>query len=198
MESYRIAEIAEKTGLNKSTVYKYLDHFHAVLKDSILLDNGVKYIDERGLEIFLQIQSMKAHRNMELDDILKQIINMSGDNGHTVDDSGETDVKTELAVAKKQIEMLEQENRYLKERLSEAEISHQHHESTIQQMQQDATEAQQRSDTIILQLTRQFEQQTMLLEDMRNRSSFWQRIKMGLVRFATPSATEQSVTEQRN
>jgi septal ring factor EnvC (AmiA/AmiB activator) len=74
----------------------------------------------------------------------------------------------------------------------------QSHDAIVLQIQQDSAEAQQRSDTIILQLTRQFEQQTVLLEDMRNRPSFWQRLKMGFVRFATPSATEQNVTEQRN
>jgi hypothetical protein len=53
-------------------------------------------------------------------------------------------------------------------------------------MQQDSTEAQQRSDTIILQLTRQFEEQTNLLEDMRGKfdtatpadhRSLWSRVK---------------------
>jgi hypothetical protein len=169
MESYRIAEIAQQTGLNKSTVYKYLDHFHAVLMDSIRIDNGVKYIDEKGLEIFHQIQSMKAHRNMELDDILKQLLDMSGNNGRNVDNSDETDIKTELAVAKKQIEMLETENGFLKERLSEAVESRQRNDAIIQQIQQDASESQQRSDTIILQFTRQFEEQTKLLEDMRQK-----------------------------
>ena len=100
------------------------------------------------------------------------------------------------------LKQLQQENEFLRAELKKAldqlEESRQSHNTTIQQMQQDFAEAQQRSDTIILQLTRQFEQQTVLLEDMRNRPSFWQRLKMGLVRFATPSATEQNVTEQRN
>lgn len=39
-----------------------------------------------------------------------------------------------------------------------------------------AEEDRQRSDTIIMQLTRQLEQQTLMLEDMRNRS-IWRRIK---------------------
>lgn len=68
----------------------------------------------------------------------------------------------------------------------------------IECLQSELSDSRQRSDTIILQLTRQFEQQTVLLEDMRNKSSFWQRLKMGVVKFATPSATEQNVTEQRN
>jgi len=51
----------------------------------------------------------------------------------------------------------------------------------IQQMQQDAADAQQRSDTIILQFSRQFEEQTKLLEDMREKgelekSSFLRRL----------------------
>ena len=197
MESYRIAEIAHKTGLNKSTVYKYLDHFHAVLMDSVRIENGVKYIDNKGLEIFYHIQEMKAHRNMELDDILKQLLDMYGNNGHPIDNSDETDIKIQLAVAKKQIEIVEKENSYLKERLSQAEVARQRNDAIIQQMQHDSAEAQQRSDTIILQLTRQFEQQTLLLEDMRNRS-FWRRIKVALIGWGRPPVTESNVTEQRS
>jgi excisionase family DNA binding protein len=54
------------------------------------------------------------------------------------------------------------------------------------------------TSTIILSLTQQLERKTVALEDMRNKSSFWQRLKMGLVKFVTPSATEPNVTEQRS
>lgn len=71
------------------------------------------------------------------------------------------------------IERLESEVQYLRDELSKAYAS-------LQAMQQDAAEAQQRSDTIILQLTRQFEQQTKLLEDMRpkdnQKKSFFRRL----------------------
>ena len=108
------------------------------------------------------------------------------------DESNTNEIPNDIIIElKDRIEHQENEIEYLRHELSEAR-------QTIQQIQQDSAESQQRSDTIILQFTRQFEQQTVLLEDMRNRSSFWKRLKMGLVRFATPSATEQSVTEQRN
>lgn len=50
--------------------------------------------------------------------------------------------------------------------------------NALQQVQQDAAEAKQRSDTIVLQLTRQFDEQTKLLEDMRQRqdSKWYQRL----------------------
>jgi hypothetical protein len=40
---------------------------------------------------------------------------------------------------------------------------------SLNHLLQDASEAQQRSDTIILQLTRQFDEQTKLLEDLRHK-----------------------------
>lgn len=49
----------------------------------------------------------------------------------------------------------------------------------------DANDARERSDTIILQLTRQIEKQTLMLEDMRDQS-FWKRIK-ATFGFATSS-----------
>ena len=63
-------------------------------------------------------------------------------------------------------------------------------EQARQQMQADSAESQQRSDTIILQLTRQVEQKTLALEDMRDRS-LWRRIKMAVIRAGAPPATEQ-------
>jgi hypothetical protein len=61
------------------------------------------------------------------------------------------------------VAQLRKENQFLQEELRKAL-------ETIQQMQQDAAYSQQRSDTIILQLTRQFEEQTKLLEDMRQQN----------------------------
>jgi Arc/MetJ-type ribon-helix-helix transcriptional regulator len=57
-------------------------------------------------------------------------------------------------------EQLKEENERLHQRLEQAM-------ETIQQMQSDFESSKQRSDTIILQFTRQFEEQTKLLEDMR-------------------------------
>ncbi len=55
---------------------------------------------------------------------------------------------------------------YLRERLSEA--------------QQTISDMQERSDTIVLQLTKQLENQTLMLEDTRKESerSLWRRVKM--------------------
>jgi len=46
----------------------------------------------------------------------------------------------------------------------------------IECLQSELSLSRQRSDTIILQLTRQFDEQTKLLEDMRHRS-LWSRVK---------------------
>jgi excisionase family DNA binding protein len=71
-----------------------------------------------------------------------------------------------------QIEQLQGENQYLRNKLDQAQ------------------EDRLRADTIIMQLTKQFEQQTLLLEDMRNRS-LWRRLKMAFVRVDAPPVTEQ-------
>jgi predicted DNA-binding protein YlxM (UPF0122 family) len=80
----------------------------------------------------------------------------------------------------KQIEQLLKQIEYLQEELSQSlqreRESRESADAIIQQIQQDAESAKQRSDTIILQLTRQFEEQTKLLEDMRHRS-MWSRVK---------------------
>lgn len=46
----------------------------------------------------------------------------------------------------------------------------------LSQANQTISEMQQRHDTIIMQLTKQLEQQTLMLEDMRHRS-LWRRLK---------------------
>lgn len=74
---------------------------------------------------------------------------------------------------------LKEEVNYLRKQLDDVREERERSYIIIQQMQQDAESAKQRSDTIILQLTRQFEEQTKLLEDMRKRS-LWTRVKTAL------------------
>jgi predicted site-specific integrase-resolvase len=63
-------------------------------------------------------------------------------------------------------------------------------QAEIEYLREELSQARQRSDTIIMQLTKQLERQTLVLEDMRNRS-FWRRIKMAFIRFGSPVVTEQ-------
>jgi len=65
-------------------------------------------------------------------------------------------------------------------------------DTQIERLQSELSESRSRSDTIILQLTRQFEEQTKLLEDMRgkfvsvppaNHRSLWSRVRTAF-RFA--------------
>ena len=76
-----------------------------------------------------------------------------------------------LAEKDARIEQLETENEYLRKQLEQAM-------GTIQQMQTDAESSKERSDTIILQFTQQLNEQTKLLEDMRNQKTqgFWARL----------------------
>jgi len=70
-----------------------------------------------------------------------------------------------IAQMQEEIEYLREENKQLREELSSS--------------RQREDEARQRSDTIILQLTLKFEEQTKLLEDMRKEraSGLWARVK---------------------
>ncbi len=77
------------------------------------------------------------------------------------------------------IQQLEKENEYLRQQLEQST-------RTIQQIQEDSESDRQRSDTIILQLTLKFEEQTKMLEDMRGKfdtatpadhRSMWSRVK---------------------
>jgi len=71
-----------------------------------------------------------------------------------------------------QIEQLQSENEYLRKHLDQAQ-------ETIDNQSLEREKAQERSDTIIMQLTRQLENQNRMLEDLRDRS-LWGRVKMAL------------------
>ena len=77
------------------------------------------------------------------------------------DDNSENQYDNEL------LEQLRKENEYLRQQLEQAM-------GTIQQMQTDSESAKQRSDTIILQLTRELENQQKLLE--YHQEPFWKRV----------------------
>ena len=49
----------------------------------------------------------------------------------------------------------------------------------VEELQAELSETRKRSDTIIMQLSKQLDKQMLMLEDMRNRS-LWRRIKMAL------------------
>lgn len=73
------------------------------------------------------------------------------------------------------IATLRQQNCHLQEVIDRLQTQLSQAHEIIENMQQES----QRSDTIILQLTKQLEQQTLMLEDMRNRS-LWRRVKTAL------------------
>jgi len=69
-------------------------------------------------------------------------------------------------------ENLESEIDYLRKELTQA------HE-TLAEANQTIADMQKRHDTIVMQLTKQLEQQTLMLEDMRHRS-LWRKVKSAL------------------
>jgi chromosome segregation ATPase len=85
-----------------------------------------------------------------------------------------------LAEKDARISELQTEIEYLRQKLDEVEQAHQRTDQIIQQMQADFESSKERSDTIILQLTRQLdclvEQNQLLLEDKRPKRRWYHRL----------------------
>jgi len=79
----------------------------------------------------------------------------------------------------KLIEQLQSEDEYLRQELSKANQTITEDRQALSEMQQRHDEAQRQSNMIVMQLTKQLEQQTLLLEDMRGKS-LWKRFKAAL------------------
>ncbi len=103
--------------------------------------------------VYRWIESGKVH-GIKIDDTWKIDDNVDMTNDMNI-----------VSVLRQQIEQLQSENEYLRNKLD--------------QSQDEAHEDRLRTDTIIMQLTKQLEQQTLLIEDMRHRS-LWTRVKTAL------------------
>jgi predicted RNase H-like nuclease (RuvC/YqgF family) len=143
---YTIQEYADKMQVNASTVYRW---------------------SQQGK---LTTEKIDGVLHVIVDDEKMQDETAKMQNYHGVDLQSPSLIITDMiAEMKERIESLEEENKEKNRQIENLNLF-------IQQMQQDAEAAKQRSDTIILQLTRQFEEQTKLIEDMRHRS-MWSRVK---------------------
>jgi len=125
------------------------------------------YATRLGISMSSAYRHIKAGKleTETIDGVLHVVVNEE-QLGHIEKDNGIIDELRE------RIEHQQEEIEYLRQKLDESEQAR-------QQMQQDSTDAQQRSDTIILQLTRQLSEQTNLLEDMRQSrfEGLWSRVK---------------------
>jgi len=88
-----------------------------------------------------------------------------------VDSDGDND-KKKVAIYQSENSQLRKDIEYLKRRLELAF-------ETIDNLSEERQKAQERSDTIILQLTRQLETKQKQIEDLRERS-LWRRFKVAL------------------
>ena len=76
-----------------------------------------------------------------------------------------------------EIDKLFDTNEQLVRQLREKQEDIEYLRSELSQANQTIADMQQRHDTIVMSLTKQLENQTLMLEDMRNRS-LWRRVKM--------------------
>ena len=103
----------------------------------------------------------------------------------TTYDANTTEIQQQLLENKDtQIEQLQSRVDHLTQLLSEKDgligqlhSELEHIQMTLDEVIQESRESRERSDTIIMQLTKQLENKNLMLEDMRNRS-LWHRVKM--------------------
>ena len=134
-------------------------------ESDVYFDTMSEYVTIQEYAQIKGVSDRTVYRWIKSGDIIVQEIDgrshikVDYDSDDTVDNKSDSENKmSEIQYLKDTIE-------YLQTQLSQAL-------QTIDKMQED----RQRSDTIIMQLTRQLEQQTLMLEDTRNRS-IWRRIK---------------------
>lgn len=153
-----VQEYAEKQGVSVRTVYRWVEQ--GKVKTDRVLDKLVIVSDVTDTNSDSRIKTKDYTNN---DELLPPL-----------------DKRRVIESYEAQIEQLRNENEYLKNKLDKAQ-------ETINAQSVERERAQERSDTIILQLTRQFERQTLMLEDMQNQS-VWKRIKTA---FGFGQRTEQ-------
>ena len=168
-ESYRIAEIAENTGIGKSTVYEYLNNFSEAFQPFQTQIGNAKCLTQEGFDLFKQILDWKRRENLTHEQITERLEKQ----GYIITQKVygnpgifQESYHTEFLILKQKLETVEQEAAYFKAKFEE----------TLQELSEsrkDVEQSRQRQDTIILQLTRQLEEQTKLLE--YHRAPWWKR-----------------------
>ena len=121
---YKIIEASQIVDLSRATVYKYLNEFQTIFKDSIRDVDGVRYIDDEGLYLLKKIKALKVHKNISLNDIETELLKEKYGQCHTdnngVDNGVETkSLKMENALLKEQNETLHEDIRFLREQQQE-------------------------------------------------------------------------------
>jgi len=148
-----VSEYAQKHGLSEETVRRYI-------RDGKVL-------------------AVKNGRSYDIHE------NTTTHNGNTTTYNTNTTEILQQALKEKdeKMEQLQTQIDYLKQLLSEKDgligqlhTQLEHSKMTLDEVLEESRESRKRSDTIILQLTGQFSEQTKMLEDMRQRS-VWSRVK---------------------
>lgn len=116
------------------------------------------YLTAQFLQLLVHINDLRKNKGLSLGEIEQILKDSSNNGGHKSKETVNDSVKT----LKQENESLKQENEFLKERLKRAEERN-------EQLVSELSDSNQRHDTIVLQFTRQFEQQTKVLEDLRQK-----------------------------
>lgn len=157
-DRYKVAEAANLAGLSKPTAYKYLQYFNSPFTELTEQIDDVTYLTAEGLQLLVHINDLRKNKGLSLGEIAEILKDSSNNGSHKSKESVNDSVKN----LKQENELLKQENEFLKERLKQAEERN-------EQLVTELSDSNQRHDTIVMQFTRQFEQQTKVLEDLRQK-----------------------------
>ncbi|HIE28734.1 TPA: hypothetical protein EYP66_15760 [Candidatus Poribacteria bacterium] len=173
---YRLQEVCSLTGLGRSTLFKYLSVFGELLEDSVYTKDGMKYITQQGLELIKQIINMKEQGHQTLKGIKEKLMNSDIIGCHAVHTDVYDTIDPLFDRLKRENERLLEQNQKLKDERDYFKEQFEQTQQLLKDITSELSEERQRHDVIVMQLTRQFEQQTKLLEYIReqqNKRKWW-------------------------
>ena len=176
---YKLPEVCSITGLARSTLFKYLSVFGELLEESVYTKDGTKYITQQGLEVIQQIIKMKEQGHQTLKGIKEKLMNSGVIGCHAVHTDVYDAIDPLFDRLKRENERLFEQNQKLFDERDYFKEQFERTQQLLKDFTSELSEERQRHDVIVLQLTRQFEQQTNFLEDLRERQNKRKWWKLG-------------------
>ena len=172
---YTIAEVSEKLNISKVTIYKKIKSLNHELKSFLTVKNGVKYLDDKGIEVIKNsienFNQVNNNLNHELPETSQSIAN--------------DEVLTELKELKKskyelvnqlksEIESLKQDkHEYINLFKNQLETK----DKQIEELNKALTQSQQLNENNQILLKQHQEEKVLFLEnESQKEQSFWRRL----------------------